>query len=143
WTHHDVGSIGTRLSCRSIDVGYKVARPLHAKWIRYRCLKSEDRQRAYRSEHELRHCAARGGGDRENPLFGGRPSEGGDQARDEAVEIFRGHVNVCRIVLRTHGHILVRRGGKDRRTEAEHAQQNRNRSKSVDAHYFFLSRTTL
>src|SRR5580704_18926890 len=113
WTDQD--SRASRAGCadRRIHIGYQIARSLHAKRIRNRCLEPEHRHGPYRRQHQLRHGAARSWRHSEYALLGGCAAESGEKTRDEAVEVLRRDIDVGGIELWPHGHVRRLRGGID------------------------------
>src|SRR5579859_1082019 len=77
---------------------------LEVDWLGGGRLVAKQRHRSHWLQDQLRHGAARRRSYGENTLFARRSAECGDQSRDEAIEIFRSHVDICRVILRPHSH---------------------------------------
>ena len=106
----DVGATRARCADGGIHIRHEVARSLESERIWNRCLEAEHRQRADRCEDELVHRAARRRRHREDTLLGRGSTERRQKARDESIEVFRGDVDVGRVVLRSYGHGRRTRG---------------------------------
>jgi hypothetical protein len=111
----DVGAVRARRLHRHVDVADQIAGALVAERIRDRRLEAEHRDRADRRQHELRHRLARRRRDLEHALLRFLAAESRDEAVGEAVEVFRRHAHMGRVVLRAYGDgRQARRGGRRR-----------------------------
>src|SRR5712692_2518337 len=89
---------------RLVHVRDQIACPLQPKRIRDRRLESENGYRSRRRQDQLRHRAALGRGYCEDSLLGRCAAKCRNQARHEAIEIFRSHIDMRRVVLRPYSH---------------------------------------
>lgn len=107
-----------------IHIGHEIAGALGAKRIGNRRFVTEDRERAMRRQHQLRQGAARRRGDGENSAFRRASTEGGDDARDEAIKIGWGDINMRRIVLGRNGDGCRWRTRRLRLNQAGHQERH-------------------
>src|SRR4029077_2516655 len=87
-----------------VHVCDQIACTLQAEWIWSRRLEAEYRYRAHGCEDQLRHRTAWRRSYCEDSLFGRCATKRCKQTRDEAIEIFRSHVDMRRVVLRPYSH---------------------------------------
>ncbi len=98
-----------RASClsgadRFIHIRDQIACTLQAEWIRDGRLEAEHGHRPHWRQDQLRHRAALGRSYGEDSLLARCSAKCRKQAGDETIEIFRSHVDMCRVVLRRHSH---------------------------------------
>src|SRR6266404_9299948 len=89
---------------RFVHVFDQIACTLRAEWIRDRRLEAENGYRAHGCKDQLRYSAALGWSYCEDSLLGRCAAKCRNQTRDEAIKIFRSHVDMCCVVLRPDSH---------------------------------------
>ncbi len=107
----DIGARRARGLQRHVEIGDQITGALGAERIRDRCLEAEQRHSADGGLQQLRGGAARRrrhGGDH---LRGALAAEGGEEARDETVDVLRRDIDVGGVVLRGDRDCWGGRGG--------------------------------
>src|SRR5271167_3869949 len=87
-----------------VHVCHQITCALQPKRIWDGRLEAEYGHATYWCEDQLRHRAALGRSYCKDSLLGRCAAKCRKQTRDEAIEIFRSHVDMCRVVLRPYSH---------------------------------------